>query len=67
MTESELKETVKKEAGLSLFTYSPGDGKTRYRFSNGTSYFQDDGIFTALGLKEANCYWNGYRDGMNYK
>lgn len=53
--------------GLYVCTYSPGDGVTRYRFfqlENGerhSSYFgPENGIYTALGLKEANTFLAGY-------
>jgi len=49
------------EANCFVKTYSPGDGVTRYRFFDlghtnpkGQSYFgPDNGIYTALGMKEA--------------
>lgn len=51
-------------AGLCVRTYSPGDGVTRYRFFEGNdpkqSYFGPaDGIYTALGLKEAETFVAG--------
>jgi hypothetical protein len=57
-----LREDTKK-AGLYLATYSPGDGVTRYRFFNkpGSNYFGPrDGIYTALGIKEAEIFLAGY-------
>ena len=49
---------------LYVRTYSPGDGLTRYRFfkKKGNSYFgPDNGIYTALGIKEAETFLDGYR------
>jgi hypothetical protein len=50
--------------GYSVKTWSPGDGVTRYRFfrnaPQGQTYFgPDNGIFTALGIKEAETYAAG--------
>ena len=48
--------------GLWLRKYSPGDGVTRYRFMRkNVSYFADDGIFTALGISQAETWLSGYR------
>lgn len=50
--------------GLYIRTYSPGDGETRYRFfkKKGNSYFgPGDGMYTALGIKEAETWLSGYR------
>lgn len=47
---------------LWITTWSPGDGQTRYRFFNipGNSYFgPKNGIYTALGYKEALTYARG--------
>lgn len=58
---AELQEAALKR-GLHVSTYSPGDGVTRYRFFDkpGNSYFgPDNGIYTALGLKEAWAYVYG--------
>jgi len=55
-----------KEAGLHVATYSPGDGVTRYRFFKSkkpVSYFQQTGLYTALGLLEAEAWLSGYRRG----
>lgn len=48
-------------AGLAVYTYSPGDGVTRYRFSRETNsdYFACRAVYTALGLKEAHCFADG--------
>ncbi len=58
----ELREKAR-EKGLYLATYSPGDGVTRYRFFRTPSgYFgPENGIYTALGLKEAYTYLAGVR------
>lgn len=54
-----------KAAGLSVHTWSPGDGVTRYRFfdlpeSEHQSYFGPaSGRYTALGLKEAWAFVSG--------
>ena len=48
---------------LHVATWSPGDGVTRYRFfkNPGNDYFgPENGIYTALGLKEANVFLAGY-------
>jgi hypothetical protein len=52
--------------GLYVRTYSPGDGLTRYRFFKKSkvknSYFgPQNGIYTALGMKEAETWLAGYR------
>ena len=52
--------------GLYVGTYSPGDGITRYRFFKSphgrpVSYFSQDGLYTALGLKQAEAWLAGYR------
>lgn len=50
--------------GLYVDTYSPGDGVTRYRFDpERPDYFAMRGIYTALGLKEAWAFANGYAYG----
>jgi hypothetical protein len=62
-------ESLRREAArhnLYVGVYSPGDGVSRYRFirsRNGkpVSYFSDDGIFTALGIGEAETWLSGYR------
>lgn len=50
--------------GLSVAVWSPGDGVSRYRFFKGVkprSYYSGDGIFTALGISEAQVFLTGYR------
>jgi hypothetical protein len=50
--------------GYAIYTYSPGDGVTRYRFFKNASpkqdYFgPDNGIYTALGYAEAEAFASG--------
>jgi hypothetical protein len=50
--------------GFKVCTWSPGDGVTRYRFfreppANQSYFGPANGIFTALGLKEAMAYARG--------
>jgi len=55
-----------KDAGLNVATHSPGDGATRYRFFKGlrpVSFFSDRGLYTALGISEAETWLAGYRKG----
>ena len=52
--------------GVTVETWSPGDGQTRYRFFRGApskqTYFgPDNGIYTALGFKEAEAFASGLR------
>ena len=62
-------EALRQEAAqynLYVGTYSPHDGVTRYRFfrSRGgkpVSYFSQDGIYTALGIGQAETWLSGYR------
>ena len=59
-------ERLAREAGLYVATYSPGDGVTRYRFFKGKkpkSYFEATGLYTALGISEAEAWLEGYRRG----
>lgn len=52
----ELKREAKARRGVGVSRWSPGDGKTRYRFhapGKPADYFADDGICTVLGLKPA--------------
>jgi hypothetical protein len=50
-----------------IHTWSPGDGVTRYRFTNkrDSGYFETDGIHTSLGLADAITYIEGYFQGYN--
>lgn len=69
-TKLEELEEYAKEKGLWVATWSPGDGVTRYRFFNkpGNSYFgPGDGIYTALGLKNAWQFAQGYAWGRGSK
>jgi hypothetical protein len=63
LTKGDLEQAVS-QSGLHMATYSPGDGVTRYRFFNRSSarvgYFESDGLFTALGRKEAYAFARGY-------
>ncbi len=53
--------------GLYISTWAPGDGVTRYRFhTKDIDYFADDGIYTALGWKEAEIYARGLLDGIEH-
>jgi hypothetical protein len=51
--------------GLSVATYAPGDGVTRYRFFDGPTRHKQDyfgpgnGIYTALGRKDAETFIAG--------
>lgn len=56
--------------GLDVATWNPGDGITRYRFQVKDttsllppSYHKDDGIYTALGIKQAEVWLEGYCRG----
>lgn len=53
--------------GLYVATWSPGDGVTRYKFSNkpGT-YYSVNELYTALGYREAATYARGFVDGIYY-
>lgn len=52
--------------GYTVETWAPGDGAKRYRFfhnapADQTYHGPRDGIFTALGMKEAEAYAKGLR------
>ena len=51
--------------GLYIYTYSPGDGITRYRMSNSShsNYFACHALHTALGFSQAQLYVTGFIDG----
>jgi hypothetical protein len=53
-----------REAFLSVATYAPGDGAVRYRFFPLTDeqpdYFSDGGIYTTLGIREAETWLAGW-------
>ena len=52
--------------GLWCDYYNPKDGKTRYRFFKKTllgskpDYFSGEGMFTAIGVREAAAWLDGY-------
>lgn len=49
--------------GLDVFTHSPGDGVTRYKFvpkHRQSDYWSGNG-FTALGIQEAEVFLRGYQ------
>jgi hypothetical protein len=53
---------------LTVTENSPGDGVTRYKFHYDpnkkiNNYFQEEGLFVALGLKEARAFLKGYIAG----
>ena len=51
--------------GLTIDTWSPGDGETRYRFLPlGHSYFSHDGIATVLGKGKADIFLTGLIQGF---
>jgi hypothetical protein len=57
--------------GLAFGTWAPGDGQTRYRFfvkSKGSpyaDYHQGDGLYTALGRKDALAFIAAYGKGRS--
>jgi hypothetical protein len=56
-------ERIAEGRGLHVAAYSPGDGTTRYRFFKSkrpVSYFEGDGVYTALGILEAEAWLAGY-------
>ncbi len=59
-------------AALTIRTYSPGDGITRYKFFKETvgpdqDYFgPENGIHTALGISDAFTFLHGVRVGQDY-
>lgn len=67
-TRKELEQRTE-DCNLTLTTYSPGDGKTRYKFHSlpGNTFFSSDGLYIALGMLEAMAYIQGYSDGQVYK
>ena len=65
MGRKEALESKASQVGLHVDTYSPGDNLTRYRFfhiqdDHRPDYFAGDGIYTALGIKEAEVFLSGY-------
>lgn len=64
LTLKDLQEALPR--GWEVYTYSPGDGVTRYRFfhkppKKQTYFGPDSGVFTALGIKEAVAYAYGLK------
>lgn len=59
----ELRESL--PAGFGVDSYGPGDGVTRYRFfaSEPVEYFAGRGIYTALGIAEAEVFASGLGQG----
>ena len=55
------------EVGLTLTTYTPGR-ITRYRFSHDieADYFACKGIYTALGISDAESFLDGYREAVRF-
>jgi len=66
MTRFQELERAAEEVGLTVKTWSPGDGVTRYRFFNDAlrhkqSYFgPGNGVYTALGYSDASTFVTGY-------
>lgn len=65
-------EQAARAVGLYVATWSPGDGVTRYRFFTKTTpgssyadYHQGDGIYTALGRKDAMAFISAYGQGRS--
>lgn len=55
--------------GLSVATWQPGDGQTRYRVFVGRQarrYHDGDGLITLVGAREAYAYVCGYADGLEW-
>jgi len=56
-------ESLASTLGLDVFTYSPGDGMTRYKFAPRGSqecYWSGSG-FVALGVQQAETFLRGYQ------
>lgn len=67
MNRREIEESAS-ALGIHVATWSPGDGLTRYRFfRTARDYFSDDGLFTALGAKEAGVFLRGYGAGKAHE
>lgn len=63
-------ESAARAVGLFVGVWSPGDGQTRYRFFSKTTrgsryadYHEGDGIYTALGRKDALAFIAAYGKG----
>lgn len=54
-----------KRANLYVYTYSPGDGITRYKFSKDadSDYFGCQSYYVVLGFKEAEIFATGFLEG----
>lgn len=53
---------------LYVATYSPGDGKTRYRFFANIANYSDSGsLYTALGIAEAEIWLEGFVSGKTQR
>lgn len=55
-----------KRFGLYVYTYSPGDGVTRYRFSldEDSDYCGCNGLRTVLGYERAEIFADGFGCGL---
>lgn len=75
MTDRKTMFELADRVGVHISTYSPGDGVTRYRFTDKRSepewnwdYFATSHpMYTALGLKEASTWLLGYAAGTQNK
>jgi hypothetical protein len=58
---NQLLNLVKSHFGITAYTYSPGDGQTRYKFSTDldSNYFGCRSLYTCLGVREAISVLNG--------
>lgn len=67
-TQNDIRKTAAR-LGLYVETWSPGDGKTRYRFfhEQPSSYFGPSSCFTCLGEREADMFLTGYAHGLDGK
>lgn len=64
MTPATLLRKLLADSGLQLDTRSIGDGVTRYRFfapDQQPDYFASEGLYTAIGRREAITFLRGYR------
>jgi hypothetical protein len=69
MTRLQELEASAARAGLAVRTYSPGDGKTRYKFFSlpySGSYFSGHPLDTVIGLAAANKYVSDYKARLDY-
>lgn len=64
VTRSAHLEVLLAHVGLYVATWAPGDGVTRYRFFvTPSDYNSSDGLYTALGHKEAITFVQGVAVG----